>query len=89
MKYFLIVYNTERAELMDFKVFSSEEAAQALAERFRREMQNAAESAVEVVLLRAESENSIRESHGRYFTSLSDLMRRDQMDPEGRLKPVG
>ena len=87
MKYFLIIYNTERGELLEFKIFSSGKAAEALAERFKREMENSAESAVEVVLLRADSEKSIRESHGRYFTSLSDLMRREQQDSAA--EPVG
>lgn len=75
MKYFLIVYNTESGELLEsVRTFSERDLAAALEERFAREREHAAESGIEVVLLRAPSEAAIRSTHGRYFASPSKLM---------------
>lgn len=76
MKYFLIVYDTRTAQLQEVQAFEGTEAA--LAARFAREQQHDAESSVEVVLLRAESEEALHDSHARYFSSLRQLVERSQ-----------
>ena len=65
MKYFVVVFDTARALLMSVEPF--DDATEALHSRFRHEMEHAAESEIEVALLRADSEEAIRETHPRYF----------------------
>jgi hypothetical protein len=65
MKYFVIVYDTEKAELRKFQIFDDGEKAQKVRSEYERE--HAAESVIEVVLLRAASEEAIQETHPRYF----------------------
>lgn len=65
MKYFVIVFDTERAELLHFE--SYDDADTALRSRFHHESEHAAESAVEVAVLRAHSKEAIRQTHARYF----------------------
>lgn len=76
MKYFLIVYETQDGQLQELTVF--DDSAAALAVRFEREMSHAAESTIEGVLLRAESEEALHESHARYFSSLRELIERER-----------
>jgi len=76
MKYFLIVYETRTGQLQELTVFDDSKAA--LEARFEREMDHAAESSIEVALLRAESEEALHESHARYFSSLVELVDRER-----------
>ncbi len=70
MKYFVIVFDTERAELLHIDSF--EDPEQALRARFGYEGAHAAESAIEVAVLRAESEEAIRQTHPRYFADTKE-----------------
>lgn len=81
MKYFLIVYETRTGQLEELTVFDDSETA--LAARFEREKEHAAESTIEVALLRAESEEALHDSHARYFSSLGELVERERTsEPE-------
>ena len=75
MTYFLIVYDTKRGELIEgVRSFAERDLALALEARFEHERGRAAESGVEVVVLRAESEAEIRRTHGRYFGSAAEVI---------------
>ena len=76
MKYFLIAYETRTGQLQELTVF--DDSMDALAARFAREMKHAAESSIEIALLRAESEEDLHESHARYFSSLGELVDRER-----------
>lgn len=65
MKYFVVVFDTANAERMSLEAFDDPEAA--LTSRFKHELMHAAESDIEVALLRAASEKAIRDTHPRYF----------------------
>lgn len=72
MKYFLIVYETQSGQVQELTVF--DDSAGALEARLEREKEHAAESTIEVALLRAESEEALHESHARYFSSLGSWL---------------
>lgn len=74
MKYFIVVFDTERGERVSLEEFDDPHAA--LAARFRHELEHAAESGIEVALLRAVSEKAIRATHQRYF---ADKRRKDPL----------
>jgi hypothetical protein len=73
MNYFLLVYNQRTGALVSMDAFPEVERAAAQAERFRREVAHAEEEGIEIVLLGAESEESLRETHGRYFKTVGEL----------------
>lgn len=74
MKSFLIVYDRRAGELREFRVFDAHESAEALQERFRQELNYGSDSGIEVVVLRATSEDAIKETHNRYFASGQELL---------------
>jgi hypothetical protein len=74
MKSFLIVYDTRSGTLLDMRVFDAGRDDEALQERFREEIAKNANEDVEIVVLRAASEDAIRQSHARYFASSSELL---------------
>lgn len=68
MKYFVIEFDTESARLISITEYAS--AEEALAARLAAEVRHEFPSAIEVVILRAPSEDAIRESHPRYFARM-------------------
>jgi hypothetical protein len=65
VKYFVLVFDTERGELVDLAEFP--DAASAFQLRQSKEGRHPAESIVEVAILRASSKAALRKSHPRYF----------------------
>jgi hypothetical protein len=72
MKYFLLVYDQRNQRVLDVENYG-EDGAAALARRFELDRQYAAEPAIEVVLLSAESEAALSRTHARYFKSVGEL----------------
>ena len=73
MIYFLLAYDQRTGELLDLKEFEEKDWQVAEKERFQRELEGVGERSIEVVLLGAESRESLERTHGRYFKSVSEL----------------
>ena len=73
MTYFLLAYDQRTGELLDLKEFAEKDWQVAEKERFQRELEGVGEGSIEVVLLGAESRESLERTHGRYFKSVSEL----------------
>ncbi|MCC6385908.1 MAG: hypothetical protein IT302_00845 [Dehalococcoidia bacterium] len=74
MSYFVLVYSRNRGELLRaIEVFDDSHRMDALQRRFELEREYPGE---EVVVLGAESEEAIRETHGRYFYTEVQLLDR-------------
>jgi len=71
--YFLLAYDQRTGELLELKEFQENDRQVAEKERFRRELEEVGERSIEVVLLGAESRESLERTHGRYFKSVSEL----------------
>ena len=71
MKYFLLIYDRRRGELLLEKEFIDH--ATALKARFQAEGEGVARGGVEVVVLGAESADALRRTHGRYFKTIGQL----------------
>jgi len=78
VKYFVIVYDRGAGRLLRLEPFEGREAA--LEERFRQER---LQPDAEVVLLAARSEDALRRTHGRYFTSVDELLRQAETAAAG------
>jgi hypothetical protein len=73
---FLIEYDRRRGDLVSFQKF--DEADRRTAEEARLELElrlNRLEVAHEVVLLEAATESDLRQTHRRYFETLTELSR--------------
>jgi len=81
MKHFLIVYARSKSQVLEFQEFAEQQRAEANAERLKREIQYRLSKDIEVVVIHAESEEQLRETHGRYFRSLQDMLK-------GLLRPL-
>lgn len=73
MASFLIVYDRGRGALLRLDKIADQQTA--LKQRFTLERKYEGNSDIEVVVLVAESEQALRETHARYFTTFGDLMR--------------
>lgn len=73
MRHFLIVFSRPEGELVE-PVRAYDDAAAAFRDRFERERRYREMPAIEVVVLSAESEDAIRQTHARYFLSTSELI---------------
>ncbi len=73
MAYFLLAYDQSTGELLELKEFREKDRQVAEKERFQRELEGVGERSIEVVLLGAESRESLERTHGRYFKSVSEL----------------
>lgn len=65
MKYFVLVFDTESGILESMT--THETSAAALSARFESELEHPPTSGIEVVVLRASSEEAVRTTHPRYF----------------------
>jgi hypothetical protein len=75
MAYFLIVYDQRAGQILHREEFPGHVRDKALAERFRLEKEHLHDSNIEVVLLGAPSEEALLRTHGRYFKSLTELVK--------------
>ena len=75
MKFYVLVYDQARGQLLEIQDFGSDGANAALARRFELDREYAASPSVEVVLLSAESQDALRRTHGRYFKSVRQLLK--------------
>ncbi len=85
MSYFVLIYDRTRQLLLDLHEFPEQERAQA--DAFRLDAQrHAIHEALdqEIVLFHAESEESLKHSHGSYFLSESELLERTKATVEAR-----
>jgi hypothetical protein len=71
-KHFLLVYERPKAKLMSMVEFSNADAA--LDARFAAERVHRGNLDIEVVVLSAQSEEVLRQTHARYFYSTGQLM---------------
>ena len=75
---FLIEYNRRDGRIVGgVRKFDESERSQATAERLARELELRRQSVTdhEVVLLEAEDEAALRETHARYFSPAEELVR--------------
>lgn len=68
MKYFLLVYDRRNGRLVDQREYASVERARAVSERHTTLREYADFPEIEVVLLAADSVESLKRTHRRYFT---------------------
>ena len=74
MNSYVLVYSRSRGELLrEIEVFDSDHPDEAMDRRFALEREYPGE---EVVVLGAESEDAIRQTHGRYFYTVEQLLDR-------------
>jgi len=74
---FLIEYNRPEGRIITFKVFAESDRSEADKLRIEIELDlNRRQIDHEVVLLQAESEVAIRQTHGRYFYNPRQLLER-------------
>lgn len=71
MKHFLVVFDRARGKVLREQGF--DDAQEALNERFRTEREHVRDDDIEVVVLTADSPESLRRTHARYFLTLSEL----------------
>lgn len=76
MKYFVLVYNRRPGVAKIERVFSSAHRRDALRYRFQLEAARRDETDIEIVVLGAETEEDLRTTHARYFTTAVDLLER-------------
>jgi hypothetical protein len=71
---FLLEYDRARGDLSSIRSYSDADRELAESDRLQRELQlHRSGVQREVVLLQAESEAALRETHGRYFEDLAAL----------------
>jgi hypothetical protein len=70
MKYYVVVYDRDAGRLEQLARFTT--PADALRARFRLERSR---PDAEIVVLAARSDNALRRTHGRYFSSPGQLLR--------------
>jgi len=73
MKYFVVEYERPTGTLRMCREFPKTEYKAAAALRFERDLANREHPEVETVLLGADSLESLKITHGRYFYTVSEL----------------
>lgn len=74
MKYYVLTYDRRSGGAKIRRVYSSAHRSDAMRKRFALEAsEGAANADLEVVVLGAESEDVLRKTHGRYFSSAKTL----------------
>lgn len=74
MAYFLLVYDQSTGELVQLTPYSDAERDSALAARFELEREHRLEPHIEVVVLGARDEETLRKTHARYFQTVHELL---------------
>ncbi len=67
MRLFLIVYDRRMHRIVDIQEYSAQDRLKAQTDRFMRELQEVGHPEIEVVLLGADSLETIKGTHSRYF----------------------
>jgi len=73
MNYYVLIYDQGAGRVLDVESYGPEGALAALARRFELDREYAGRPSVEVVLLSAESEGALHQTHARYFKSVDEL----------------
>ena len=73
MRYFLVVYDRARGEVVDLQEFSGAERNKALKARFALEVERRDDASIEIVVLGAESREALERTHARYFKTPGEL----------------
>ena len=71
MNHYLIVFDRSRSVILRNEAFSTRQAA--LQARFEAERELGRDSDIEVVVLGADSQETLRRTHSRYFRGLRQL----------------
>lgn len=74
MAFFLLVYEQNAGRLMQMTRYPDAEQEAAMAARFALELKHRLEPNIEVVLLGARDEETLRETHARYFKTVGELI---------------
>jgi hypothetical protein len=72
--FFVIQYAKREGVTTQVEEFDDEQRGDALRRRFALEAANQDDPNIEVVVLGAESERDVRQTHARYFNSLDELL---------------
>lgn len=71
MTYYLLNYDRKEGQLRSIRSFV--DASEATRQRFRLELEFINQPEVEIVVLGAESEGQLRETHRRFFSTIEEL----------------
>lgn len=74
MAFFLLVYDQTARKLLQLTAYGDAERDAALEARFDLERRHRLEPSLEVVLLGARDEATLRQTHARYFNTVSELI---------------
>lgn len=74
MNYFVVVYDRLSGESSVLRTFSAEERAQAMQNRFELEDEFKDRPNVEIVVLGADSQDSLMRTHSRYFKTAREMI---------------
>jgi hypothetical protein len=74
VRYFLLVYDQLKGKILELQEFQAHERLAALQARFEREVKTLGQAHLEVILLGAESAESLKKTHARYFQSPSQII---------------
>jgi hypothetical protein len=84
---FLIHYDRRAGRLKALQAFDDAERSIAETARLELELRAKGDSGHEIVLLEAQSEEGLRRTHRRYFSSASDLFRKAAEEAAASNKP--
>lgn len=85
---FLIEYNRSEGRIVTFRSFDDSQRREAENSRLEIELDlNRKEVGHEVVLLEAESEDALRQTHRRYFEDLRQILSKKREIPDFALVP--
>lgn len=73
MNYYVLIYSQVEGRVLDVENYGPDSAPAALARRFELDREHSGHEGVEIVLLSAESEDALRQTHARYFKSVNEL----------------
>jgi hypothetical protein len=74
LAFFLLVYDQAAGKVTRLTEYSDADQDAGLQARFDLELQHRLEPNIEVVLLGARDEETLRETHGRYFKTVGELI---------------
>ena len=75
MARFLLVYDRSRRTILREEEFADDELKRAVNERLAEEIAHKADPNVEVVLLEADSRDTLLTTHARYFKTVAEIAR--------------
>lgn len=79
MKFYILIYDRTQQKLLDVREFPEDDRALAEEFRFKAQRHSIQEGLdQEIVLFQAKSKGALQRTHGSYFFSESELIRRAQ-----------